>query len=323
MSVALKIVEKSTCFEIHEEFFQNFTSLHTRKSYKSDLMHFLNFLNELPESVDNYYKIERQHVVTYRNYLQELGGIDNKGAAPKTIARKLAAISSYFDFLVETSQMPFNPVTSVKRPRREVKTPTNALTADQVEELLEAINRSTLSGKMHFALIVMFFTTGLRKSEILYLKRSSYREINNFTVVEYKGKGGKIGQKLLHPDAVDALETYLDEMKNQGRTVEGEDWLFQPTRNPSNPKELNKPLNPKTINEIMTRYGKKIGLNFNISPHSARATFIGELLNSGIDIYKVAQEVNHSSVRTTQEYDKRIKHFYDSPIMKLNYKKRS
>ena len=57
----------------------------------------------------------------------------------------------------------------------------------------------------------------------------------------------------------------------------------------------------------------------NICPHSARATFITELLHLGVDIYSVAQEVNHSSVKTTQEYDKRRKHWNDSPVKKLDF----
>jgi len=159
----------------------------------------------------------------------------------------------------------------------------------------------------------------MRKSEILQLKFKEYREINDYKVVEFKGKGGKIGQKVLHPLCVEALEEYLIWMSSVGRKHIDEDWLFQPTRNPSNPSNLNRPLNPRTINEIIAGYGKKIGLNFNISPHSARATFIGELLEAGVDIYSVAREVNHSSVKTTQEYDKRRKKLSDSPISKLRY----
>jgi integrase len=143
--------------------------------------------------------------------------------------------------------------------------------------------------------------TGMRKSEILFLKVKDYREINDYRVLEFKGKGGKVGQKVLHPICVEALEEYREWMNQQGREHGPEDWLFQPTRNPKDPSNLNKPLNPRTINEIVSHYGKKIGLNFNISPHSARATFIGELLEAGVDIYSVAREVNHSSVKTTQE----------------------
>ena len=108
-------------------------------------------------------------------------------------------------------------------------------------------------------------------------------------------------------------------MDKLGRSLEREDWLFQPSHNPTNPDQLNKPLNPKTINEIIDSYAKKIGLNFKVTPHSARATFIGELLEQGVDIYSVAREVNHSSVKTTQEYDKRKKKLSDSPVFKLKF----
>jgi site-specific recombinase XerD len=303
--------------KIHEEFFKNFTSEHTRRSYAIDLKKFFEFIAEQFETDS---KIERSQIVDYRNYLAESGAPDGGPAAPKTIARKLAAISSYFDFLVELGEYENNPATSIKRPRREVKKPTQALNKEQVQELFAAIETKENDSRfLHRALLISFFTTGLRKSEILNLKFKNYRVINDYHVIEYVGKGGKIGQKLLHPKAIEALGQYFHWMKEKGREHETEDWLFQPTRNPANPKNLNKPLNPKTINEILDYYGKKIGLNFKISPHSARATFISELLDAGVDIYNVAREVNHSSVKTTQQYDKRRKQFSDSPISKLPY----
>lgn len=303
--------------KIHDEFFNNFTSEHTRRSYRIDLNKFIEFLAEVFPKLK---KIERRHIVEYRNFLSESGAPDGGPAAPKTVARKLAAISSYFDFLVERGDYEHNPATSIKRPRREVKKPTQALNKEQVEELFLAIeSKDNQSRALHRALLITFFTTGLRKSEILNLKFKNYRVINEYHVIEFEGKGGKIGQKLLHPKAIESLHEYFEWMKEKGREHSAEDWLFQPTRNPANPKNLNKPLNPKTINEILDHYGKKIGLNFKISPHSARATFISELLDAGVDIYNVAREVNHSSVKTTQQYDKRRKQFSDSPISKLPY----
>ena len=307
-------------FKLHEEFFANFTSEHTRNSYKNDLEKFFVWMNENFSKINKTEKIQRTHIIDYRNFLSETGGMGGRPSAPKTVARKLASLSSYFDFLVEKGESPFNPVTSVKRPRREVMKPTNALEKEQVRAIFDQIdNIENPSRYLHKALLVTFFTTGLRKSEVLNLQFKDYREINDYKVIEFVGKGGKVGQKLLHPMAVEAIEDYLQWMKEQNREHEINDWLFQPTRNPSDPKNLNKPLNPKTINEILNKYAKKIGLNFKISPHSARATFIGELLEAGVDIYSVAREVNHSSVKTTQEYDKRRKKISDSPIGKLKY----
>ena len=317
MSTKLKPEILTHPFEIQEEFFENFNSLHTRKSYETDIRHFLSWVH-FEFKLSTYSDLERNHIIKYRNWLQEAGGRNGNPCAPKTVARKLASLSTYSDYLVEKSLLEFNPVTSVKRPRRDVVSPTNALTGEQVKALLLTIPEDTNSGILHRSLIIMFFTTGLRKSEILNMKFKDYREINEFRVIEFIGKGGKIGQKVLHPTNIKTLETYLEHMRVQGREHSPEDWLFQPGHNPTDPTNLNKPLNPKTINEIIDYYGKKIGLNFKISPHSARATFIGELLELGVDIYTVAKEVNHSSVKTTQEYDKRRKKLSDSPVFKLD-----
>ncbi|MEC7275860.1 MAG: tyrosine-type recombinase/integrase [Bdellovibrionota bacterium] len=310
-------------FNLHDEFFANYTSEHTRKNYKTDLIKFLEYLHDFAEGAPkDLCKVEREHVITYRNFLLETGGHDGRPSAPKTVARKLASLSSYFDYLVEKGEREFNPVQSVKRPRREVIKPTQALEKEQVRALFEILSqgdKESSSRFLHRALLVSFFMTGMRKAEVLSLRFKDYREINDLRVFEFVGKGGKVGQKVLHPLVIEALEEYLEWMKAQGREHASEDWLFQPTRNPSDPSNLNKPLNPRTINEIISKYGKKIGLNFSISPHSARATFIGELLEAGVDIYSVAREVNHSSVKTTQEYDKRRKKLSDSPISKLRY----
>jgi len=305
--------------EVENEFLENFTSIHTRKSYKNDINKFIEYLIETKNKIKKLHKIERRDIVTYRNWLLETGSKTGGPSAPKTIARKLAALSSLFDYLVEKNLCKFNPVTSVKRPRREVKTATNALSRKQVREIFNEIEKNKNSKFLHKALLVTFFTTGLRKSEILNLKYKDYREINDYKVIEYVGKGGKIGQKLVHPMCVEAIDDYIEWMNSIERKHEIEDWLFQPTRNYYDPTNLNKSLNPKTINEIINFYAKKIGLNFKISPHSARATFISELLDQGVDIYAVAREVNHSSVTTTQEYDKRRKKIKDSPISKLKY----
>ena len=190
---------------------------------------------------------------------------------------------------------------------------------EQVKELFAAIDLTTSSGILHNALLITFFMTGMRKNEVLQLKRCDYKQVNDYHIFEFIGKGAKVGQKLVHPLCVDAIEKYLDHMSSIGRKHHPQDWLFQPTRNPANPNNLNKPLNPKTINEILDFYAKKIALPFKISPHSARATFIGQLLEMGTDIYKVAREVNHSSVKTTQEYDKRRRKIADSAVFDLKY----
>jgi len=319
MTAVPKIGHAAIDFLMREEYLGNFTSEYTRLNYSIDLATFHTFYHDVLGRKIEWDKVERIDIVKYRNWLAESGGRDGAAAAPKTLARKLASLSSYFHFLVERNVMLYNPVTSVKRPRRDVVTPTNALNKEQVTSLFATIINSTSEARfMHLALLTTFFTTGLRKSEVLNLRYRDYRDINELKVLEFKGKGGKIGQKVVHPQCVKAIDDYLDWMKKNERGHENQDWLFQPTKNPSQ-KILNKPLNPRTINEILEYYAKKMQLNFRICPHSARASFITELLDAGVDIYAVAREVNHSSVVTTQEYDKRRKKLQDSPVLKLRY----
>ncbi len=263
--------------------------------------------------------MERIHVIGYRNFLAIHGGRNNGPGAPKAIARKIAAISSYFDFLVEKGWRQFNPAYAIRRPRKDVKTPTEALTGTQVATLLASIDQARPAGKLHYALLVTLFSTGLRKSEVLSLKRKNFRRINGHAILEYCGKGGKYDQKLLHPWCVTALNRYLEQLQENGRSMGPDDWLFRPTRNHYGDRSLNRPFNPKTINELLAHYARKIGIDFRVTPHSARASFISELLAAGVDIYTVAREVNHSSVTTTQTYDKRRKKLTDAPISKLRY----
>ena len=81
--------------QLQYEFFQNFTSKHTIKSYKSDIKQFFNFIKQVTQNLSDFKEIEKIHIIGYRNWL------DQKDYAPKTINRKISAVSSYMDFLVE------------------------------------------------------------------------------------------------------------------------------------------------------------------------------------------------------------------------------
>lgn len=300
-------------FILDDEFFENFTSIHTRKNYLIDINQFLEWV-QFYFKLTKYQDIQRIHAIKYRNFLSESGGINGEPCTPKTINRKLASLSTYFKYLVERNYCQSNPITNIKRPRPEVKSPTNAITREQVKEIFAEIKNNKNSGILHFALLVTLFTTGLRKSEILNLKFKDYKKIGDNYFLEYSAKGGKLGKKLLTPICVAALQEYTTWMASINRAHDSSDWLFQPTKNPSEPTNLNKPINPKTINEIISSYTKKVGLGIKLSAHSARATFISELLRAGVDIYAVAREVGHASVQTTQEYDKRRRKLLESPV---------
>jgi len=300
------------------EFFENFASEHTKTAYKNDLSQFFGYIYGQFGLLRSVAELSRTHVIAYRNHLQANGGRGGKGSCPKTIIRKLAAIKSYCDFLVEKGLLHANPAISVKRPADQVITETNDLTDDQVRQLINAVDMGAQAGPLHKAILVLMFSTGLRKSELIHLKRGDYRDQDGYRLIQFMGKRGKINRVPLHPAASFQIDQYIQWMENRGRAISADDWLFKPTRNHHN-QDTNKKLNPTSVDFIVKKYCRKIGVTTRITPHSARATVISSLLEHGCDLYKVAQLVNHSNVKTTQGYDKRGKKLSDSPVFILKF----
>lgn len=305
--------------ELLKEFLDDFNSEATRTTYGQALKAFESFLKERFKEVQALTEIERKMIVDYKNFIAEAGGLGGARMAPNTITKHLGAISSFFNFLINKEIITSNPASTVKRPRREVVRPTKAISFNQVEELFESVDRNSSSGPLHLALLATLWLTGLRKSEVLNLKRKDYYKENGDVIIQYMGKGGKFRRKLVHPRLEEIIDDYLLWMKNKGRSHDNEDWLFQPNKNPKDPTLLDRPLNPRTLNRIVEKYSKKIGVNFNVSPHSARATFISLLLEAEVPIADVAKEVSHSSIKTTQEYDKRRSNLKKSLVKKLPF----
>lgn len=106
----VKTDNKEHPFFLDEEFFENFTSHHTRKNYLIDINQFLEWISYYYKFTD-YDQIRRIHIIKFRNYLSETGGHNDEACSPKTINRKLASLSTYFNFLVEKNLAPSNPVT--------------------------------------------------------------------------------------------------------------------------------------------------------------------------------------------------------------------
>lgn len=304
--------------QINYEFFENFDSVHTKIAYKTDLVQFFKFINKNFGAMSSPMQLEKMHVIAYRNALQTSKVEGHKVCCPKTIIRKLAAITSYCNFLIEKGLMASNPTANIKRPLDQVVTETNDLTDEQVKILLNSIDLSKRSGPLHKAVLFFLFSTGIRKSELINLKLEDYQEHQGIKIIQYIGKRGKIARTPLHPTAIYFLENYLAHMKSAGNEIKVTDYIFQGCGSRSI-QGINKKLQATSIDYIVKYHCKKIGLTENITPHSARATLIGSLLQSGCDIYKVSQLVNHSNVKTTQAYDKRKKSLIDSPVFKLKY----
>ena len=306
--ITKKFGKKSS--ELEFEFLNNFESPHTKKAYKRDILFFLKFF-KIELKLNSVKDCERFHIVAYKTYLI------SSEFSPKTINRKLSSLSSYFQFLMEAGFLDFNPADGVKRPRQVAKSETLDLTDEEVMRLFEVISEKATP--LHRAILMTFFTTGIRKSELIEIKHSDLQEINGEMTISIRAKGGKQLLKFLLPECFEVIVDYLIDMKKINREVDPNDWLFQPSVNPKNPKNLDRPLVPSSIDYIFKKYCKLAGINKRVSPHSARATYIGSSLEGGADLLKVSRDVGHSSVKTTEAYNKRKNTLKDSPARKLGF----
>lgn len=302
--------------KIYYGFIHNFSSENTRKNYYKDLQLFLHFMREhfprIPET-----RAEHAHLVAFKEYLLGLEGERKKGRSHRSVNRTLACLFSFYEYLEDLGIVRDNPLRKVRRFKVSHAVSTLDLTDEEVVLMLESVERQDLSGKLHFALLKVLFSTGMRHSELTHLRFSNLETQNELIVLRYKSKGDKEMLTPLHQHAQEALSDYLKACAQAGYSMEPEDYLFRPTKNFSG--VLNKPLDSKSFDYIFKKYAKKAGVKSKVTPHSARATVIGSLLDKGISIDKVADFVGHKDISTTKSYNKRLSKLENSLAFELNF----
>ncbi len=287
--------------KIYYGFIHNFSSEHTRDAYMRDLRKFLKFLSEVFR-IDEF-RVEHAHIVAFKDFL-------GKGeCSPKTINRTLSCLWSFYEYLIDMGLVERNPVERVKRYKVEKIVKTQDLSDQEVFDLLAVIDTNSLSGKLHKAILTLFFTTGMRHREVSHLKFGNLGEENGLTIIRYRAKGGTEMVHPLNPKAELALSDYL---QNLHLSMRPDDYIFRGTRG-----DGVSPMDPKSLNYVIQKYAKKIGVKGRITIHSARSTVIGMLLDKGHSIDKVADFVGHKDMAMTRAYNKRKARIRDSIGMDL------
>jgi integrase/recombinase XerD len=282
--------------KIYYGFIHNFSSPHTRDAYTRDLRKFLQFLDYYFKGL-NETQVEHAHMVAFKDFL-----LKDK-YSQRSVNRILATLWSFYDYLMDMDLIEKNPVARVKRFSIPKEVKTQDLSDEQVLNLLGSIDTSTGSGKLHKAVMALFFTTGMRHREVSHLQFKNLDEENGFTVIRYMAKGSQEMVTPLNPKALEALGEYLRWCEEARFSMNPDDYIFRPTKNPLG--ELNKPLDPKSLNYIIKRYAKMAGATGKITIHSARSTVIGMLLDKGHALERVADFVGHKDISMTKAYNKR------------------
>jgi integrase/recombinase XerC/integrase/recombinase XerD len=229
--------------------------------------------------------------VRHRDVRRYGAALSAAGAAPATVARKLAAIRGLYDFLVRSERVGQNPADLVSSPKRKQKLP-RVLSAEQMRALLEKIPAHTPLELRDRAMLELAYSCGLRCEEIVNLDLGSLDfESEQLRVI---GKGSKERQLPIGEPAQRALRRYAEKGRHVLASDRAEQALF-----------LSKSGRRLSSSDVTRRLGlwvRHAGLQAGVSPHSLRHSFATHLLEGGADLRTIQELLGHSSISTTQIY---------------------
>lgn len=254
-------------------------SAHTLQSYEQDLQQFTDFL-----AARKLHQVSDFSLANVRSFLASLS---NNKYARNTTLRKIAALRSFANFLVEKEQLPSNPFKLLPAPKRERLLP-KFLTQDETNRLIETAAGSGPYGARNRALMELLYSCGLRRSELTGLKIADVDFFNG--VVKVLGKGNKERFIPITQTALQALRDYLATRQNP----RAGDALF-----------LNKngtPLTGDGLAYLVKNWSIRSNIARKVSPHSLRHSFATHLLNNGCDLRSLQEMLGHKSLLATQVY---------------------
>ena len=262
-------------------------SSHTVKAYKNDLSRFLFFL---PKNISGFDKVNRESI---RGFLES--EIDRKDIkipiSSKTIARRLASVKSLFKYLLQSEQISNNPALLVKTPKVSQTLPT-FIDQKVIKSLMESPDCSNNKGLRDRAILELFYSSGIRLSELIALNIGEVDATNQ--LIKVHGKGNKERLIPFGNRAKFCVENYLKSRALSYNTVLKNEPLFVNAKNKRVPAS--------TIQRRMRNYIKIVAEGKRLGPHILRHSFATHLMDMGADIRAVKDLLGHSSLSSTQIY---------------------
>ena len=291
-----KIDEFLTSIEVEKGYSEN-----TRVAYKNDLGQFLEFLKGQAEPrVDHWSEVRKDHLLAYILHLKTV-----REYASTTVARKVAAIKSFFHFLVAEGFITDDPTATLDSPRVRKYLP-RAIAQEDVEKLLEAASKKdTPRGLRDRAILELLYATGMRVSELVAMNVGDVDLAS--ASVRCFGKGGKERVIPIYERAVEATEAYLSKGRVHLLRDSEEKALFLNQRGQR--------LTRQGLWLIVKGYVKEAGLTVQVTPHTLRHSFATHMLRGGADLRNVQELLGHANIATTQVYtqvsNERLREVYD------------
>jgi len=276
-------------FDMHMAIERNLSD-RTRKSYLSDLRQYRVFLenHSSPAQEEDAIPTDQMAIRSF------LASFYRQKRRKVTISRKVAALRSFYRYLLREGKVRFNPAELVELPRCEKHIPV-VLSVDEILSLLRVNFPEDPAGLRDRAMIELFYSAGIRLSELTGLDIDDL----DFTrgLLKVRGKGRKERIVPVGREALTAIGVYL---KRRGelaakRAGLGSDVpLFISTRGER--------MNRRGVARVVERVVLQSGIGRKISPHTLRHTFATHLLDAGADLRSIQEMLGHESLSTTQKY---------------------
>lgn len=226
------------------------------------------------------------------------------GKSTRTLARKIAAIRSFHQFLIRERVTDHDPSHQIEHPQLDQNLP-KFLTTSEIDALCQAVSTEKPQGIRDLAIIELLYATGMRISECTQLNLEDIQLTMGF--VRVFGKGSKERIIPLHQTAIDRLEYYLQNSRSKLYKPGGDEVaLFI--------NQAGKRLTRQGIAKLLKQHAKVAGFTKEMTPHLLRHSFATHLVENGADLRAVQEMLGHSAITTTQIYThvgkKRIKEVY-------------
>jgi integrase/recombinase XerD len=257
-------------------------SNNTLSAYAGDLRELSGHLEE--RGVSSWTEISREHILAYLEWL-------GTELSPRSRARRLASIRSFFKYLERGGIISVNPAARIRFPKLNASLP-KVLSISEVDALLEKPDTATVLGQRDKAMLELLYATGLRVSELAELKLEQVHLDAGYLLV--RGKGDKERLAPMGELASEALTVYLRDgrMKLLKKGFAREVFLNHHGRR----------LTRQGIWKILKQHALQAGIKQNLSPHMLRHSFATHLLENGADLRSLQTLLGHADISTTQIY---------------------
>ncbi|MHB8260394.1 MAG: site-specific tyrosine recombinase XerD [Bacteroidia bacterium] len=243
-----------------------------------------------------------KHLQAYIKQLNEIGF----GATSQ--ARILSGIRAFYKFLLIEKETDTDPTFLLDWPRIGRKLP-DILNEKEIEDMINAIDRSTPDGERNRAIIETLYGCGLRVSELVNLKISEIHAADEYIIVT--GKGSKQRLVPINKMALKHIYIYINNVRTHVKIKKDkQDFLFLNRRG--------NPLSRVMIFYIIKALVEKVGIKKTISPHTFRHSFATHLIENGADLRAVQEMLGHESITTTEIYTHISRTFLKETIEKCH-----